>query len=29
MMAYDETFNATYDFKSGDVSYNFDGFTIN
>lgn len=27
-MAYDETFNATYDFKSGNVSYNFDGFTI-
>lgn len=28
MMAYDETFNATLDFKSGDISYNFDGFTI-
>lgn len=28
MMAYDEMFNATYDFKSGDISYNFNGFTI-
>lgn len=28
MMAYDEMFNATLDLKSGDISYNFDGFTI-
>lgn len=28
MMAYDETFNATLDFKSGDISYNYNGFTI-
>lgn len=28
IMAYDEMFNATIDFKSGDISYNLDGFTI-
>lgn len=28
MMAYNEMFNATYDFKSGNVSYHYNGYTV-
>lgn len=28
MIVYDERFNATLDFKFGNTSYNFNGFTI-